>query len=174
MRSSIFIAALFTFSLVACSKDPDTFKSTPTPVSTQNSNFHSYGVGNSRSRYAGSDYSQSIPISAANSMIQSYLESVSYPSTDTALRSLTFDADTLRAYLQNPNIVTLKFVLAHDPSYMTAHAGEYSGMNPNAVTMIVVGLNDSDQYVLNNRNEVYEHFKPCPNYCTSNSSPFIF
>jgi hypothetical protein len=99
-------------------------------------------------------------------MLESYLSSVGYPSVDTAIRSLSFDADTLRAYLQNPNIVTLKFMVAHQPDYINGgHGGVPAGMAPGAMTMIVVGLNNNDQYVLNNRNEVYEHFATCPFTC---------
>jgi hypothetical protein len=56
-------------------------------------------------------------------MLESYLSSVGYPSVDTAIRSLSFDADTLRAYLQNPNIVTLKFMVAHQPDYINGGHG---------------------------------------------------
>jgi len=110
--------------------------------------------------------SQSIPLDTANLMLNSYLTSVGYPYVDTAVRSLSIDADTLRAYLQNNSIVTVKFMLAHNTSYIqNGHYGENDGLNPSAMTMIMVGLDDYEQYVLNSRNEVYDHVSPCPHHC---------
>jgi hypothetical protein len=106
-------------------------------------------------------------------MIGSYLQSVGYPAIDTAMRSLSFDADTLRAYLQNSNIVTLKFMIAHRPEYKAIHKGKYAGMNPAAMTVVVVGQDQDDEYILNSRNEVYEHMFPCPERCNGNSSSLI-
>ena len=174
MNRTLAVLTLVTMYLImGCTKNSSTIGSTPVPASQ--SHVGRYGMyGHSNARYSGSGYSQSIPVDTANNMIQSYLFSVNYPTTDTALRSLTFDADTLRAYLKNSNIVTLKFMLAHQPDFVSTHgSGVYSGYDPNALTMVVVGLNDNDDYVLNSRNEVYEHFSPCPIYCTTNLSPTI-
>jgi hypothetical protein len=168
MKSTFIAIALFSiYFILGCTKESGTVGNMPEPQGAPVGNYGMYGHSNAR--YAGSDYSQSIPVTDANQMIQSYLNSVNYPAADTALRSLSFDADTLRAYLQNPNIVTLKFVLAHQPAYATGAStkGVYAGQNPNAMTLVVVGLNEQDQFVLNNRNEVYEHFMLCPTVCHS-------
>jgi hypothetical protein len=174
MKSTFIAIALFSiYFILGCTKESGTVGNMPAPQGSPVGNYGMYGHSNAR--YAGSDYSQSIPVTDANQMIQSYLTSVNYPAADTALRSLSFDADTLRAYLQNSNIVTLKFMLAHQPAYAsgTTTKGVYAGQNPNAMTLVVVGLNEQDQYVLNNRNGVYEHFIPCPNRCTGNGDAFI-
>ncbi len=78
-------------------------------------------------RYSGLDYSQAISISEANQMIGSYLSSINYAANDTTLRSLSFDADTLRSYLNDTShgkIVTLKFMLAHTPNYLASGGGQ--------------------------------------------------
>lgn len=126
-------------------------------------------------RYAGEDYSQSISVTLANEMIGSYLSSVSYPSYDTALRSLTFDADTLRGYLQDTSIKTLRFYVAHTPAYAASLAtkGKYAGLSPSAVTFIIAGLNHNDQVVPNRRGEVYEHMMGCPMTCAGSSAVLI-
>lgn len=118
--------------------------------------------------------SQSIPLETANLMLNSYLTSVGYPAVDTAVRSMSFDADTLRAYLQNPNIVTVKFMLAHEANYAAMHENASVGLNANKLTMVVVGLDDNNRYILNAKNEVYDHFSNCPLICVDQiGDPFI-
>lgn len=120
-----------------------------------------------QARYAGADYSQSIPLDEANKLINSYLTSVNYPAQDTALRSLMFDADTLRAYLRDTSIVTIRFFVAHTPSYANNSTtyGKYAGLKPDAMTLVIAGMNSSNQYVRSSRNGFYEHAKPCPALC---------
>jgi len=169
--SRILIIVLALLTIMACSKESGMVSKGGNPPAT-------VGVassGRSNARLSGPSYSQSIPLDTANSMIQSYLTSVRYPAADTALRSLTFDADTLRSYLmQNPSIVSVKFIMAHQPAYKNGGGnGVYSGMKPQALTMVVVGLNEAGQYVLNSQNGVYEHMAPCPNHCPGTSSAII-
>ncbi len=176
MKHSIAVISIFALLFIlACTKETGTVGTQDTaPLIAAPAGNGGMPSTSGKARLSGPGYSQSISVELANSMIQSYLTSVKYPAMDTALRALTFDADTLRAYLQNPNIVSVKFMMAHQPAYKNSgNNGKYSGMNPNALTMVVVGLNSNDQYVLNNRNEVYEHFSPCPNYCPSNTPVMI-
>jgi hypothetical protein len=164
--------ALFSLATIlfisACSKDSDNY----TPVAgnqaqliQQNPTYT--GV---KFRYSGADYSQPIPIDDANNMIQSYLTSINYPNNQTDLRSLTFDADTLRAYLADGRIKTLKFMLAHQPGYAATNYGMNAGMKANAITMVIVGLNESEQYIYNGNDMVYEHFRPCPDHCSASGA----
>ena len=114
------------------------------------------------------EYSVSIPIDTANRMIQSYLTSINYPSNDSGLRSLSFNADTLRAYLLNSEISEISFMLAHQPGYINSgHFGEPANTNPTALTLILVGKSTNGTYIHNSFGEVYEHFQPCPTYCNS-------
>jgi hypothetical protein len=170
MKSTlILVACIVATAFLACTKANNSISTTPASPSAL-LNHHNF----SNARYTGTNYSQSIPVDSANSMIGSYLNSIGYPSADTALRSLIFDADTLRAYLQDPSIATLKFMIAHRDGYKNSgYLGRYAGMNPEAVTMVIVGLNEQDQYVLNNRSEVYEHTAPCPNNCPGTSTALI-
>ena len=134
-----------------------------TKVSTTNSR-----AANSAARVVGALYSQPIKIDTANRMIASYLESVGYPQVDTAVRSLSFDADTLRSYLLNPSITTMRFYLGHQLSYLNGgneRFGKDIGMRPGALTIIAVGINDNGQVVRNSTNGVYEHAMPCPYSC---------
>ena len=160
--------------LAACSKEETAAPTSHSPVTDRapSTTFSLSGLPN-LARYAGDDYSQSIPVTLANQMIGSYLSSVSYPSYDTALRSLTFDADTLRSYLQDTSIKTLRFYMAHTPAYIASNKDKYAGLNPGAITLIIAGLNDDDEVIRNKRGEVYEHMQNCPAVCPGNSSALI-
>jgi hypothetical protein len=121
-------------------------------------------------------YSEALSIDTANRMIQSYLASVGYPQQDNSLRSLVFDADVLRSYLSNPNIKSVKFMMAHQPDYIAAgNFGVNAGMNPSAITMVIVGVSSEGAYIKNGQGKVYEHFAPCPKDCPNsfNQSPII-
>lgn len=166
--SSLILALLLVH---GCTKDTGLPAVAPNAQSTQTSHVSVPGAG--LARYSGPNYSQSISLATANGLIGSYLNSVGYPAADTALRAFSFDADTLRAYLQNSNIVTLKFMLAHQPAYKAAHNGLYAGMNPAALTLVVVGQDEDDDYILNTRGEVYDNMIPCPTFCGNNAGPFI-
>lgn len=171
-KTAIFLAtALCT--IVACTKQSALDPSKTTRLTGTNGP-QAHGYGQTAARFSGPDYSQSIPVDTANRMISSYLNSVGYPTTDVALRSLSFDADTLRAYLANPNIVTVKFMLAHRQSYISSDGyGHSGGLKPNAITLIIVGMNAEDKYVLNKNNGVYDHMYPCPSNCSGSLSGLI-
>jgi hypothetical protein len=173
MKNTYPVLALLALCLVmACTKESGIISNTAAPAVNQSNN--QYGMYGHTARYAAADYSQSIEVDTANRMLMSYLHSVGYPNTDTAIRSLSFDADTLRAYLQNPQIVTVKFMLAHKQSYINSgYEGKPSGMNPGALTMIIVGLSENNQYVRNSRSGVYDNMYPCPNNCVFNPNPLI-
>jgi hypothetical protein len=126
------------------------------------------GIVNSTGRLVTSEYSQPIKVDTANRMIASYLTSVGYPNVDTTVRSLSFDADTLRAYLKNKDITTVRFYLGHQLSWLNGGStrfGKNIGMAPGKLTIICAGLDDDGQIVRNTSNGVYEHAMPCPNNC---------
>ncbi len=125
-------------------------------------------------RGTNDDYSASIPVDSANRMIGSYLTSIGYPGNDSSLRSLSFDADSMRAYLKNPNVKTVKLMLAHQPAYINSRYGQFAGMNPQALTVVIVGVNSTGSYVKNAQNEVYEHCSPCPVHCDGNTDAYIY
>ena len=126
------------------------------------------GISHSTGRLVGSAYSQPIAIDSANKMISSYLQSVGYPYVDTTVRSLAFDADTLRDYLKDKDITTVRFYLGHQLSWLnggTSRFGKNIGMSPGKLTIIMAGLDDEGAIIRNSSNGVYEHAQPCPNNC---------
>lgn len=178
MKHILPFVTLLTISIIgACTKDSDPIGGASTQVVATGAPGAAVTVLTSaQARLSSTTYSQSISLDTANKMLGSYLTSVGYPAVDTAIRSLSFDADTLRAYLQNPEIVTLKFMLAHRPEYAnSSRAGKFAGMRPDALTLIVVGMDDNQQKVLNSRGGVYDHLSPCPTQCPDGiNSPFLF
>jgi hypothetical protein len=135
------------------------------------------GISHSTGRLVGAAYSQPIAIDSANKMIGSYLESVGWPSVDTTVRSLSFDADTLRNYLKDKDITTVRFYLGHQLSWLNgggSRFGKNIGMSPGKLTIIMAGLDDEGAIVRNRANGVYEHAMPCPNNCgPSATSAFL-
>ena len=129
----------------------------------------SFSKGGPKFRFSGSDYSQTISIETANEMINSYLTSIDYENSPYGLRSFVFDADTLRSYLSDTThgkIVTLKFMLAHQEGYINeGNYGVDAGLDGRAMTFVIVGLDEDDQYIYTRDNEVYDRIKPCPAYC---------
>jgi len=173
MKSFILLAAtaIFSMTILSCNRASVSQPGTDaTMVTVPNTS-----VTHSNLRLAGSDYSQPISIETGNKMISSYLQSVNYPYQDSAIRSLSFDADTLRAYLSNPSITTMKFYFAHQMTYIAdgSNFGKYSGMRPGTLTIIAVGVNDAGAVVRNSTNGVYEHALPCPNNCGLDVDAFL-
>jgi hypothetical protein len=160
-------SAVLAISLTACNRHE-------APVQPGNSSVSTYvttptgGGSNAMGRLTGQYYSSSISIDTANKMIGSYLQSVGYPQRDTTIRALSFDADTIRNYLANNDIKTLKFFLGHQLSYLnggTNRFGKNIGMAPGKLTIIMAGMDDDGNIVHNWNNGVYEHAFPCPNAC---------
>lgn len=135
------------------------------------------GVTHTSGRLVGEGFSTSVPLDTANKMIGSYLSSVGYPYADTTIRSLAFNADTLRAYLSNTNITDVKLYLAHQITWLDGAANRYGknvGMQPGKLTVIFVGLDNNGHVVKNSSNGVYEHALPCPTSCGSPySDPYL-
>jgi len=133
-------------------------------------------ITNNRARLVASEFSQPISLDTANKMIASYVSSVGYPARDTAVRSLAFNADTMRAYLSDSRITSLEFVLAHQLSYLnsgTNRFGKNIGMKPGALTIIAVGYDNNGNVIRNSSNGVYEHAMPCPNNCPNLQNPYL-
>jgi len=173
MKHFPIIALLIVLSLMACQKK----EKEVAPEATVSGGTHKNSTISSMARFSpgtGIDYSQPISRDSANRMIQSYLTSINYPTNDTTLTALSFDADTLRSYLNDPShakIVTLKFMLAHKQSYMnTGHYGQFAGSKSNALTLVIVGLDDDDKYVYSRTNNVYDHLGNCPDKCTASDA----
>ena len=156
----------------ACNRQSATDpQSDSTPVTVPNKSLTKINA-----RQVGGLYSQPISLDTANRMISSYLQSVNYPVVDTAVRSLAFNADTLRAYLADSRITSVEFVLAHQLSYLNGGSdrfGKNIGMKPGAITIIAVGVDDNGNVIRNSSNGVYEHALPCPNSCPNTNDAYL-
>ncbi len=117
--------------------------------------------------------SRFISLDTGNKMLTSYLNSISYVGNDTDLQSLIFNADSLRAYLSNPAIVSVKFMFAHTLDYINnGGSGQNAGYLSGELTLIVAGYDTLGNYVYYNYpespvNMVLEHAMPCPASCPS-------
>ena len=172
MKSAfLFLSAVVFCMVVSCNRQAVTDPGADsTPVKASSS------VPNSKSRIVGAEYSQPISLDTANRMISSYLNSVNYPAVDTAVRSLAFNADTLRSYLSDSRITSLEFVLAHQLSYINGGSNRFGkniGMKPGALTVIAVGLDNNGAVIRNSSNGVYEHAMPCPTNCPNIADAFL-
>lgn len=155
--------------ITACTKDHEK----PTPETTNTQTVTATVGSGAKFKTSTEDYSQPIAITEANRMIQSYLTSINYPNNESDLRSLTFDADTLRAYLNDTSrgkIKTLKLMVAHQPAYASSSYGMNAGMRADAITLVIVGLDENDKYIYNARDMVYDHFLPCPSTCNESGT----
>lgn len=166
----LFATAALAISLASCGRHEANVDPASTTVKTFTGNPN---VLHAAGRMVGAEYSKPIAIDSANKMINSYLQSVGYPYADTTIRSLSFDADTLRAYLANNNITTLKFYLGHQLGWLNGSVGRFGkniGMQPGKLTIICVGLDNDGDVVRNTSNGVYEHAMPCPTNCGPSTS----
>jgi hypothetical protein len=168
--TTVIVVLLITF--LGCTKESSYVSQAPQPATAGGTLYGMYS--HSTARLSGPNYSQSISLDTANKMIQSYLTGVGYPAVDTAIRALSFDADTLRAYLANPKIATVKFMFAQPTSYINAgNYGKRPALSPGAITLVIAGMDNDDHYVLNNRNGVYDNMIPCPAQCPGDASSII-
>jgi hypothetical protein len=117
-----------------------------------------------------------IPVDSANKMLLSYLNSVNYQQNDTDLDCLTVDADTMRAYLANPNVKKIKLMLAHTLEYINAGGGNQNcGYQTGALTIIMACYDSANNYVYyqapgSATNMVLDHAMPCPSNCAHGGS----
>jgi len=117
-----------------------------------------------------SNYSRMIPVDTANKMILSYLNSINYQSDDTKLRSLIYNADSLRKYLSDTSIKNVKLMFAHTQDYINSGGLNVNcGYTAGALTIIIAGYNAAGNYVTPN-NTVADRAIPCPTVCPVNGT----
>jgi len=116
-----------------------------------------------------SDYFGEVDVDTANRMIMSYLNSINYGVNTDAPRALVYDAEILRNYLNDTSkgkIRYVKFMFAHTMDYINSgHEGQKPGANENALTMVIVGYDANNNYVLTRNNKVRDNCMPCPANC---------
>jgi hypothetical protein len=109
--------------------------------------------------------SKFISVGVANEMISSYIYSITNSANANAVKSFTVNADSLRAYLSDPNVKNIKLVLAHTQEYAASSAsGTYAGYSSGALTIVIAASDASGNYVYRNGN-VLDHCIPCPSSC---------
>lgn len=107
-----------------------------------------------------------VPVDSANKMIQSYLNSIGYPTTDTNLLSLSINADSLRSYLSDTAISDVKLMLAHTLAYINGGGkDENCGYKSSALTVIIAGYDKDGNYIYAPNNMVIDRGVPCPTNC---------
>ncbi len=111
-----------------------------------------------------------ISIDSANKMISSYINSINYPSNDSDLCSVTFDAEELRALLDSPSVTRVQIKLAHTLSYINQGKQNIpAGYKSGALTFLISGVNNAGNTVLYN-NMILNFARPCPNSCPSGTA----
>ncbi|RYD59169.1 MAG: hypothetical protein EOP56_02760 [Sphingobacteriales bacterium] len=114
-------------------------------------------------------FSKPILIDSANRMIQSYLTSIHPDVNNDAIKSLIFDADLLREYLNDSSqgkIRHMKFLFAHRLSYINdGHFGQRPDSNSNALTMVLIGYGANGNYIYYNNSYALDFCQPCPREC---------
>ncbi len=161
MKSKLLAIMCLGIVIAACNKD----KSEVAPVTKK-----TYSAPHSAGRLASQPVSEMnsafIPKDVANQMINSYLYSINSSANDSDVRSFSINADSLRAYLSDPSVKSVKLILAHTMSYISAgNSGLYAGYQSGAMTIIVAGYNESGTYVYHGGNYVLDHCTPCPFSC---------
>jgi len=151
----IVIAALIT--VYACSKK-NTSVEANTPKQGRTIDLSSYAL-------MGLDSPFLLP-DTANVMIESYLTSIE--DDPTQLKSLIVDANSLRYYLQNTDITHVKLMFAHKLSYIReGNNGEPAGLDYNALTIVIAGFDENNDYIYSPQGAVMDFCKPCPFECPS-------
>ena len=107
----------------------------------------------------------SIPVDSANKMIQSYLGSINNDASD--LKSLIFDADSLRALLNNqPQIKKVRLFFAHTLSYINSGGQDQPcGYQSGALTVVMGGYDVNGNYLYYPAGRVPDTGIPCPTSC---------
>lgn len=169
MKRTFAFITLYAFILImACSKkNSDVATVNPTSSASNSGQASSYPyLGNARFSIVDSLHSQYIPMDSANKMISSYLTSINTTHNDSDLHSISINADSLRKYLLNVQVTNIKLIFAHTMGYIRAgHYGEKAGYQSNALTIIIAGYDQNNNYVYYNGSSVLDHGLPCPASC---------
>ncbi len=157
MKRKLLVAFCLGSAIVACRKDSDTV----TTAKSQSVTHKAAGRYYDSTAVSSSFITQSV----ANQMISSYLSSINSAQNDSDIHSFSVNADSLRAYLENPAIKNVKLMFAHTMNYISAgNTGLNAGYNSGALTIVIAG-NDSLGNYIYYRGCVLDHIAPCPYTC---------
>ena len=112
-----------------------------------------------------------IRVDSANKMLTSYLASVNTTSHADDLHSLIIDAEALRTYLADADIKHVKIMFAHRLDYINSgNAGVYAGNKINALTVVIAGYDEDNNYVCTPTGTYLDNAAPCPYSCPQNGT----
>lgn len=123
--------------------------------------------------------SQAIPVDTANRMIRSYVNgNISADSTPT-LNSVFVDAKLLRKYLDSiplaSQITHIKIMFAHTLSYINnGDSNTNAKYRPNALTLILAGVDAEGNYIVLPGNQVMNRVFPCPPDCPTGTAGGVY
>ena len=108
-----------------------------------------------------------LPPDTANIMIESYLNARG--SDD--VKSFFVDANALRYYLQNEDITPVSLMMAHKLNYIrTGGEDLYDGLNYESLTIVIAGIDASNNYIYSPQGAVMDFTLPCPVSCISSGT----
>ena len=170
MKVKFTIAAVcMSILMVSCSKEKANTNAENTQSTTNKRTVTTYS-GFAHRDDSDQGNSRFIPIDVANQMINSYVYSTNNTVGQVDVKSFIVNADSLRAYLADPNVKSVKLMFAHTQEYIAAgNAGQYAGLQTGAITMVMVGFDNLGNYIYHN-GMVLDHLAPCPFSCPQGSA----
>ncbi len=179
MNRKLLIALLLTVCVIAaCRKEKTDI--TPTTASSSATQTTQGNLHHSGARM-GDPGSMFITKEVANQMISSFVTSIGedpgYNQQAPDLHSFTVNADSLRIYLNNNNLRSMKLIFAHTAAWMNAgNTGKWAGLQSGAITIILAGYDNQGNYVYclpngpNGSQFVLDHLTPCPTNCAQGAA----
>jgi len=173
MKNKLVIALCLGAAIVACNKDKDNSVVTPVSTTTTTNNQKAATNPHNVSRFTDTTttvYSSFIAPGTANIMISSYLTSINSGENDSDVTSFSYNADSLRAYLANPAVTSVKLMFAHTMAYINAgNMGVYAGYQSGAMTIVIAAYDVNGNYIYYGGN-VLDHGCPCPYTCPTGAA----
>lgn len=160
MKKLIVTLTLSSTLLISCQKNEEQGSPSTTKEHATNTKTPKSGVAISSIDYF-------ITPASANLNIKSYLDGIDTFSIN-QLKSLFINADALRAYLDNTDIVEIKLLLGHTNAVLQSKTNEvdtFVYLNQGAVTAYIVGVDAYNNYVYYDNELIINNTHGCPNEC---------
>lgn len=107
-----------------------------------------------------------VDVTIANQLISSYLNSIDTITAYTPIKSFIVGVSELRELLLDTNVTELKIFLAHHQDYLSnGNTDVYSGVDAQALTLVISGVNNTNDYVYLNTSNVINKINGCPINC---------
>lgn len=106
-----------------------------------------------------------VDYTTANISIESYLASIDTFNTD-QISSFYIDADNLRDYLSDNNIVEIKVMIGHTDNVISNPIdSQYHYLNAGSNTLFLAGIDVNNNYILYDNDYVLNRLHACPLNC---------